>query len=266
MVMSRKGPTQTARAPWAVALSASVIGVVLALVVFAPAAWLARLIQWGTDGHVVLAQADGSVWGGSAQLVLTAGSGSQDASSLPGRVYWTLRPQVSGAKLELVLPCCAKAPAQLALRWGWSDWVLDVGSAQVDLPAQWLVGLGAPWNTLVPHGLVALNVSSLQVQWIEQRVRFQGQASADLLAISSRLSTLVPLGDYRLTLSGSDVPRLSLQTLQGALQLSGSGQWVGSRMRFSGEATAQAQHQDALNNVLNIIGRRQGAKSMISIG
>jgi general secretion pathway protein N len=84
--------------------------------------------------------------------------------------------------------------------------------------------------------------------------------------MSSRLSTLSPLGDYRLQLSGGDVPAINLQTLQGALQLSGSGQVVGSRLRFSGEASAAPAQQDALSNVLNIIGRRQGSKSLISLG
>jgi general secretion pathway protein N len=50
------------------------------------------------------------------------------------------------------------------------------------------------------------------------------------------------------------------------LQLSGSGQWAGSRLRFNGEARSADGAQGALDNLLNIIGRRQGARSIISIG
>jgi general secretion pathway protein N len=59
---------------------------------------------------------------------------------------------------------------------------------------------------------------------------------------------------------------LRLETLEGSLQLSGSGQWVGSRLRFRGEASALPERESALANLLNIIGRRSGPRSLISIG
>jgi general secretion pathway protein N len=134
------------------------------------------------------------------------------------------------------------------------------------LPAQWLSGLGAPWNTLDPRGQLTLSTQNLNIDWAAGRMSLQGTAQLDLLAMSSRLSTLSPLGDYRLQLSGGDVASINLQTLQGALQLSGSGQMVGSRIRFRGEASAAPGSEAALANVLGIIGRRQGAKSLISLG
>jgi general secretion pathway protein N len=237
-----------------------------ALVVFAPAAWLARGLHSATDGHLLLADAQGSVWRGSAQLLLTGGQGSSDAASLPGRVDWQLLPSLSGARMVLNLPCCAADPVQLSLKPGWQQSALDVSPAKIHLPAQWLSGLGAPWNTLAPLGQLALSNEATQIQWSAGRMRLQGQLTLDMMAMSSRLSTLSPLGDYRLSMTGGDVPAISLQTLQGALQLSGSGQVVGSRIRFKGEASAAPAQQDALSNVLNIIGRRQGSKSLISLG
>lgn len=258
------------QAPWRTAAWAACWGALGALIFFAPAAWLAQGLQSASAGHVLLADAQGSVWRGSARLLLTGGQGSQDATSLPGRVDWTLRPNWNGGqigvKVTLNLPCCAQQPMQLALLPGWSQSTVEVSPTRINLPAQWLSGLGAPWNTLDPQGQLILSNEALQVQWVAGRVRMQGQLTLDMLAISSRLSTLSPLGDYRLSLVGGDVPSLNLQTLQGALQLSGSGQFVGSRIRFRGEASASVQQQDALSNVLNIIGRRQGGKSLISLG
>ena len=40
----------------------------------------------------------------------------------------------------------------------------------------------------------------------------------------------------------------------------------GWRLRFEGAATAQADRIEALSNLLNIIGRRNGASSLIKIG
>lgn len=257
-------------APWRTAVFAAGLGAVIALVLFAPAAWLASAIDMGSKGRVILADPQGSVWRGSAQLLLTGGQGSSDAASLPGRIDWTLRPSLIGLQpglgMSVNLPCCAAKSVALSMKPGWAQNSLQINAFQLNLPAPWLSGLGAPWNTLDPQGQLTLNSQPLQVFLTQGRVRFDGQLTLDLLDMSSRLSTLSPLGDYRLSISGGDVPTLALQTLQGALQLSGSGQVVGSRIRFTGEASASPQQQDALTNVLNIIGRRQGAKSLISLG
>ena len=65
---------------------------------------------------------------------------------------------------------------------------------------------------------------------------------------------------------GSGGAQLNLQTLDGALRLTGDGQWTGARLRFRGQATAAPGQESALASLLNIIGRRQGALSVISIG
>ena len=63
-----------------------------------------------------------------------------------------------------------------------------------------------------------------------------------------------------------DTARLDVQTLSGALLLQGNGQWVGGRLRFAGDAQAAPGNEEALANLLNIVGRRQGARSVITIG
>jgi general secretion pathway protein N len=50
------------------------------------------------------------------------------------------------------------------------------------------------------------------------------------------------------------------------LLLNGSGSWGAGGLRLRGEATAAEVDQPALANLLNIIGRRDGARSLISIG
>jgi general secretion pathway protein N len=84
--------------------------------------------------------------------------------------------------------------------------------------------------------------------------------------MASRLSTLKPMGSYRLSLQGGATPGFTLETLEGALQLNGAGQWVGGRLRFEGVATATPDRLDALANLLNILGQRDGARSIIKVG
>lgn len=241
-------------------------GALGALLWYAPAAWLAMAVASATAGQVQIADARGTVWQGSGQLVLTGGTDSNDAAVLPDRVQWTLRPTLSGLQGGVLAQCCSAAPLQLDMSPRWTGAKLGLSAVKINLPADVLSGLGTPWNTLSPQGKLTLSSDNLSVEWAQGRAVLTGNASLDMTDISSRLSTLRPLGDYRLDLTGGAVPGVQLQTLQGALQLSGSGQWVGSRLRFSGEASATPEREAALANLLNIIGRRQGNKSLISLG
>ena len=107
---------------------------------------------------------------------------------------------------------------------------------------------------------------ALSVEWSAGRLALNGQAELVAQDISSRLSTLRPMGSYRITLQGGAAPAVRLQTLEGSLQLTGGGQWVGQRLHFQGEASAAADREAALSNLLNIIGRRSGPRSIITIG
>ena len=87
-----------------------------------------------------------------------------------------------------------------------------------------------------------------------------------LRQLSSRVATVQPLGSYRVQLQGGDTPTLTLSTLEGPLRLTGSGQWVGRRLRYSGEARADPGLEAALANLLNLLGRRQGDRALMSFG
>jgi general secretion pathway protein N len=117
---------------------------------------------------------------------------------------------------------------------------------------------------------VRLTAQGLRLEVVQGRLRVEGMAGVDLMNVSSRLTTLDRLGSYRLNLSGdpanAGAAQLQLSTFDGALRLSGEGQWGPNGLRFRGEATANEQEQAALTNLLNIIGRRDGARSVISIG
>jgi general secretion pathway protein N len=130
--------------------------------------------------------------------------------------------------------------------------------------------LGAPWNTLQTDGQLQLNTRSVQLLWAQGRMQMQGQLELNLQNMSSRLSPIKPMGSYRIQLSGTPegtaTPNLQLSTLQGPLMLSGQGQWVSQRLRFTGEASAQEGHESAFDNLLNILGRRQGVRSLLSLG
>ena len=60
------------------ALAGALCGLLAGGVVFAPASWLAAAVASATQQRVLLADARGSVWSGSAVLVLSGGTSSDD--------------------------------------------------------------------------------------------------------------------------------------------------------------------------------------------
>src|SRR3989344_2425790 len=197
---------------------------------------------------------------------LTGGSASQDSAALPSRLDWRIRPGWGGLHAQLNASCCPPTPLRLQASAGWSGTRLTIIDGESLWPASVLTGLGTPWNTLQPQGQLALQTRGFTMRWSAGRMSLAVQVQLDARAMSSRLSTLRPMGSYRLAVQGGEAPTLTLSTLAGHLQLNGTGQWVGNRLRFAGEASATPEREAALSNLLNIIGRRNGARSIITVG
>ncbi len=155
------------------------------------------------------------------------------------------------------------------IRPRWRGLLVAFEDHRSNWPAGLLAGLGTPWNTVRAEGQLVFSLRGLSLEWpgwSDSRMILMGQLQLDALDLTSRLSTVKPMGSYRLSVQGGNVNTLKLETLQGSLQLAGSGQWVGGRLRFEGVASAQADRLDALSNLLNIIGRRDGLRSIIKLG
>lgn len=257
---------------WSIA--GALVGIVGALVVFAPASWLARALASATNEHLLIVDTRGSVWNGSGVLVLTGGAGSRDASALPGRLHWRMALKGLGLQLAARQDCCINGELLLGIKPGLGRMAVSVDSRAdwlARLPAGVLAGLGTPWNTLQLGGSLRLGARDLRLESVQGRWRQFGELQLDLLNMSSRVSTVAPLGSYRFTVTADaanpGVSALRLATLDGALQLSGAGTLnSGGKSRFTGEASAAPGREEALNNLLNIIGRRQGARSILTIG
>lgn len=268
----RLGPLPSTPVLWRWSAAGVALGVLVACVAFAPARWLAHATHALSQGHVQLLESTGTVWDGDARLLLTGGEGSHSAASLPGRLHWTSRLHWNALELELQAPCCTVNALQLRLQpWlqaapSMVGWTLEAGSHQSDWPADLLSGLGTPWNTVRPEGTLHLNTPGLKLTSASNHWSLQGSVALDAQVIASRLSTLHPLGHYRLDLRGGTTPELTLSTLDGALQVQGQGQHIAGQWRFQGQAQATPEHAPELDNLLNILGRRQGARSLITLG
>lgn len=246
------------------AIYGCMVGLLVTFVLFMPAKWLAYALNKATEQQVQLVATRGSVWNGSAQLMLTGGAQSRDATTLPGRIQWKLRPRWMGASIDVVFDCCARQPLQGIAKFGWQHFAIQFKDYTSQWPSSLLQGLGAPWNTLQLNGQLSLTLDQWGLQWENGRMRLDGKLIAALQNASSSLTTVRPMGSYQAILEGSDMPSLQILTQKGPLQITGQGQWTGQRLRFHGQASTDPEHLAALSNLLSLLGRRNGPTATLS--
>ena len=248
----------------------ALMGACIALVAQAPATWLAQAVGRASQQRVVLHNPQGTVWQGSASALLSDGSGQ--GVVLASRLQWNFSPGFDTSTARFVVraqlhsDCCTPDPLRLALSLGWQGLRISLANQHSQWPASWLVGLGAPWNTVQPDGQMQVRTENFVWHSHVRTAAMQGLVELTLTQLSTPLSTLRPLGTYRLRLEGGDTMSVALSTVDGGLQLSGKGQWVDGRLRFKGEARAQPDFEAALSNLLNILGQRQGTISIMELG
>jgi general secretion pathway protein N len=247
-------------------------GLLIALLVFAPARWLGMALDSATGGRVQLVNTRGSVWNGQGDVLLSGGEGSRGQTALPQGVRWTLAPgwqQGPVMRARLISPCCTEQPIGITLRPGLGSADVQFAAFSSRWPAALLVGLGTPWNTLRLDGQLLFQSPGFSVAWHDGRPQLKGRLVIEARDLATRVSTLRPLGSYRVELRArpeGDQATLALTTLSGGLQLQGNGQWVGGRLRFRGDAQAAPGNETALANLLSIIGRREGVRSLLTFG
>ena len=236
-------------------LLATVFVVGLTVVARAPAAWIGDWLQ--SQGRLRLIDPRGTVWSGSALLGVNDG---RQVMLVPGRVSWSIGLAALGAGRVTAQVAHPSLSAPLALSLGAGSIALKAG--QAELPAAALVALGAPFNTVRPGGALGL-------RWTD--MGFKGGALSGSLQIDwrdaqSALSTVAPLGSYRLQVTGGgDGARVQLDTLRGPLRLQGSGTLRGGRMSFRGRASADPEMRPALIGLISVLGRRVGDEAVLEL-
>ncbi|MFL9989349.1 type II secretion system protein N [Paraburkholderia sediminicola] len=237
--------------PWlAIALLASAV-VMLTLL---PAAWITPQFARQTRGHVNLVNPAGSLWHGSATLMLAAGSDMSAATLLPGRIEWRTAfwPLFTG-RVRMIMRHSEAMPDPITVDATLRSATVTPGALAV--PASLLSGLGAPFNTLDLQGDVRLAWSD----WRSFNQEAFGQLTVTLNDVSSRVSLVKPLGSYRLLFQAQGVSStLDLTTLKGPLMLTGNGTVSAVSTSFRGTASAAPEARDNLVGLLNLLGRPSG--------
>ena len=220
---------------------------IFALIVNAPAAFLASVLSKISDQHFSLANTQGSIWSGNAELVVL---NEQQHMSL-GHLAWNIQAiQLLHQTLFVTIFWKDKAPAQLALtRHGFKITHLDL-----DLPASAIAYLEPHLNAATLDGKIYVHCDQLSIE----SELIEGAADIQWQQASSGLSSINPLGNYLLQLKGQQSELLMhLSTLDGVLKLQGEGHFSAQAgLVFKGIASAEKQ-QEAMLPLLHAIGNEQ---------
>lgn len=269
------------RAVVALTVAAALLAVVAVIVWNAPANWLALQIAERTHGVVLLADARGTIWSGSAVMALGAPSAADARDSaagatpapeagasatrfaLPGRIIWTLSIDRSLAPVLHLTHDGMLLPQPVSARLHGAGVTLDAGAAV--FPASMLRLAGVPLNTLLPDGRCELRWNGLLIGGPGPPV---GDGTVRIGGLSLAISPVRPLGDYRVDWSsGAAGLTWQLATERGPLDLRGAGSVAGRRTtarvvaRVAREAPAAVTAQ--LNPLLDLLGRRSGSDEAI---
>ncbi len=237
--------------PWLLVGALSSGAVLLARL---PAAWIAPQFARATQGHVNLVDAAGSLWQGSATLMLSAGHDATGATLLPGRIEWQTAfwPLFTG-RVRMQMRQTRAMPDPIEVEATPKSATVTAGAIAV--PASLLAGLGAPFNTLDFDGNVRL-------RWTPWRTFGNdafGRLTVSLADMSSRISLVKPLGSYEVVVEARGASStLNLSTQKGPLMLNGHGTFSAASTVFEGTASAAPEQRDNLAGLLNLLGRPTG--------
>lgn len=237
--------------PW---LAVAILASAAVMLTLLPAAWITPQFAKQTHGHINLVDPAGSLWQGSATLMLAAGSDMSAATLLPGRIEWRTAfwPLFTG-RVRMIMRHSEAMPDPITVDVTPRSAILTPGAMAV--PASLLGGLGAPFNTLDLQGDVRLAWSD----WRSFNQEAFGQLTVTLNDVSSRVSLVKPLGSYRLLFQAQGVSStLDLTTLKGPLMLTGNGSVSPASTSFHGTASAAPEARDNLAGLLNLLGRPSG--------
>lgn len=231
------------------AVSLFVLTFVTTLVVNTPATLLAKLAEGASSGQFVLANAAGTIWRGEARPAIRQRNGSMLVLE---KLHWeiALWPLFTG-KIITRLEWDNIAQAQPMLVTITFDQI-ELRNTVIPLDAAILGGVS---SVLQPAQLSGqMQIRSEQFTFTRQG--FAGNAVADWLNAGSAMSTVNPLGSYRINLAGAgESLDVSLMTLSGVLLLDGKGRVTRNQgVNFQLTARAASSSNGKLDELINNFG------------
>ena len=217
----------------------------VALIILAPAQLLAVLLNHYSQGKLSLVAPDGSAWRGSAHVIVNA---DHHRILNVGKISWDIHAvQMMAGKMGIQIIWNDTIPFWIFIE----PTRVRVERANLSLPAEILETFIPVIATAKLGGKIDIHCDYLSITSKE----IIGKIDMDWLNVTSQLSTLNPVGSYHVTwLVGNGA--IQLKPIGNApLILQGTGNIdLKQNVHFNGMASAQPEHQQALKQVLQMIG------------
>ena len=226
----------------------------LFLIIQIPASWFAWGVNRYTQCSVRLDPIAGSLWGGNGRLVIYY---PQTVPHDFGNAEWRINPLwlITG-RVQVGLQT-NKQDMKVKTTFSLGKGTIALKDTDATFPATSISDLYQPAIMIGPQGRVRLTTSDL----VFGQQNVEGGAALEWLAATSSLSSVQPLGDYRLDIMGAGkTANLKLTTLRGDLELTGQGQWqlANGQIQFTGMANSQKREKE-LESLMPLLGKDMGS-------
>jgi general secretion pathway protein N len=238
---------------WLLYIIFGLVFYLLFLIIELPASWVAWGLNRYTQGTVRLDPISGNLWGGNGRLVIYYPSTTPHDF---GQTKWHINPLwLLTGRVKLSLQANhqdrhIKTTVELANEY------FMLHDTEAELTAPFIAQIYTPLALINPQGKVRLIASEL----IMTPENFDGAAVLEWLNAGSSISSVQPLGDYRLDITGADKnANLKLTTLRGDLEFTGEGLWQlrSGQLNIRGLALPRARVGE-LESLLRMIGKDEG--------
>lgn len=218
----------------------------VALIVWAPATIVDAELLRASKGRLRLSQAQGSIWAGSGLLELRDAGGR---NAIAKDLVWRVLPESlwrGHLVCEVELESRGK-PFVVSASFS----RITITNADINLPAAAMALAEPRLKPLKLSGDVALRTTNLAMGAGEML----GNVTLQWRGAGSAFSPVSPIGSYELQLNGEGKSvNATLSTMQGPLQLDGSGSWtIGQNPGFQAIARVPAQYQEQFTPLLRLI-------------
>ena len=225
----------------------------LFLVIEMPASWFAWGLNRYSGGTVRLDPIAGNLWHGNGKLVIYyPRMVPHDLGNTEWSVsfFWLFAGRIQ-SRWNIESP---DSQAQSIVRIGAG--LTQLLETRIALPAQTIGVFYAPASLIAPQGQIQLRADRLTIG----KDTLEGNSEILWNNAGSGLTAVQPLGNYRLEITAAGkTATLKLSTLQGALDLTGQGQWQveNGQIHLTGTAVPRERAAD-LEPLLKLIGPDQG--------
>jgi general secretion pathway protein N len=225
----------------------------LFLIIEMPASWFAWGLNRYTQGSVRLDPISGSLWSGNGRLVIYYPPTTPHEF---GQTEWRINPfwLLTGRVQLSLLTSNQDRKIKTTLGIAGNSFMLE--DTEAEFSAAFVTQLYTPLSLISPQGKVRISAESLTLA----SGKVDGVAMLEWLNAGSALSSVQPLGDYRLDITGAEKnANLKLTTLRGDLEFTGQGQWQPQtgQVQINGTALPRARASD-LESLLSMLGTDQG--------